>query len=548
MTRKDRIRALRWAVACALPLSVGAAQAADRIVPPGEKQGYPFPQHIDQLSIHQHSFEEIYGWGDQLFHAEFNSIDGVGANLSSDPPGAMIQKRFTRSPRADLPGWLLNPRHPDGPQSQNCAECHNGKATNTMIEDRDPLRLGDISKWIARKATNISGMGALQLLAEQSSREIQGQKASATAQAKQTGKPVTVNFMTSNGIGYGSLTVRPDGSLDESQVVGLETRDLPIIQLKGYNINAFHLKSIVPFAREFGAAVDTTLGLQSPERVPEFEDGDQDGVIGEFTVGDVTALTLFLVGQQRPVTKLELDEFVGGKYRLTSGQKAQIQRGERKFMEIGCGTCHTPRLHLKDATFREPTATPGFNFPVFWINHIDPVTLEIHGTDPKPYGYDPAHPVTFDLTRNPVWEKSCRQLHLQKAQFGPGQDCFLQFRSDGSGGAYIDLYGDQKRHNMGPQLAEAIDEFGVPAALWRTKELWGVANAGTWLHDGRATTLTEAILFHGGEGQASRDQFASLSDSQKIDVLEFLRNLVTFNPQDVIHAHDDDDDDHGRGY
>ena len=544
MIFRDRMRTLRWAVAASLPLGVAAAQSVDtnRVIPPGEKPGFPFANHIDQLTILQHSFEEIYNWGDQLFHAEFNSIDGVGANLSSDPPGALIQKRFTRSPRADLPGWLLNPRHPDGPQSQNCAECHEGKNTNTMIEDRDPLRLGNISQWIARKATNISGMGALQLLAEQSSREIQSQKSGALAQAQRTGKPVTVNLITSNGISYGSLTVMPDGTLDESKVVGLETRDLPIIQLKGYNVNAFHLKSIVPFAREFGAATDTTLGLQSPERVPEFEDGDNDGVIGELTVGDVTSLTMFLVGQQRPVTKLELDEFVGGKYRLTSAQKAQIQRGEQQFTQVGCGTCHTPQLHLKDATFREPTATAGFNFPVFWINHIDPVTLEINGTDPKPYGYDPAHPVTFDITKNPVWEKTCQRLHLQKAQFGPGQDCFLQFKSDGSGGAYISLYGDQKRHDMGPQLAESIAEFGVPASIWRTKELWGVGSVGPWLHDGRATTLTEAILFHGGEGQASRDKFAALTDGEKIDLLEFLRSLVIFNPKDASREGDGDGD------
>jgi hypothetical protein len=535
MRRLIRTKKLLWQFACVVPFGAATVGHAS------EKPGYPFPQHIDQLTITKHSFEEIYGWGDQLFHAEFNSLDGVGANLSSDPPGGLIQKRFTRSPRADLPGWLLNPRHPDGPQSQNCAECHEGKTTNTMVEDRDPLRLGDISKWIARKATNISGMGALQLLAEQSSREIQSQKNGAIAAAKKSGAPVTVNLVTSNGIHYGAVTALADGSLDGSHVEGLDTRDLPIIQMKGYNINAFHLKSIVPFAREFGAATDTTLGLQSPERVPEWEDGDNDGVVGELSVGDVTALTMFLVGQQRPVTKLELDKYVGGKYRLGAEEKASIARGEAKFAQIGCASCHTPRLHLKDPTFREPSSTEGFNFPVFWINHIDPATLEIHGTDPKPYGYDPAHPVTFNLTQNPVWERTCRRLHLKSQRFGANQDCFLQFESDGAGGAYIDLYGDQKRHNMGPLLAEAIDEFGVPAAVWRTKELWGVGSVGPWLHDGRATTLTEAVLFHGGEGQASRDKFAALPDSGKDDVLNFMRNLVIYTPK----FHSDDDDGYG---
>jgi hypothetical protein len=138
-------------------------------------------------------------------------------------PGTMIKMRFTRSPRADLPGWLENPRHPDGPQSQNCAECHSGKATNTMIEDRDMTRSGDISKWISRKATNISGISALQLMAKQSSREIQSLKKNAIEQAKRTGKSVPIELLTSNKVSYGRLTANKDGSLDNSQVLGLDT-------------------------------------------------------------------------------------------------------------------------------------------------------------------------------------------------------------------------------------------------------------------------------------------------------------------------------------
>lgn len=524
---------------------VFAAVVAAAISQAGEKPGFPLKQHIDQHAIDQFPFETIYGWGDKLFHAPFNSLDGIGANLSQDPEGALIRKRFTRIPRADLPGWLENPRHPDGPQSQNCAECHNGKPNNTMIEDRDPYRTGDISKWISRKATDLSGMGALQLLAEQSSREITTHKEGAIAKAKATGRPVSIELVTSNKISYGVLTAKSDGTLDLSKVKGVHTFDIPVIFVKALNVNPFHLKSIVGFARVFGAATDTTLGLQSPERYPEFEDADHDGVFGELSVGDVTALTLFLAGQQRPVTKLELDRYVGGKYRLSDSEKASILRGKAKFSSIGCASCHTPKLHLQNAVYSEPSSTPGFQFPVFWINRIDPITLEIHGTDPKPYGYDPRNPVRFSMTNNPVWQKSCRRLNLKDYRFGANgrQDCFLQFESDGKGGAYIELYGDQRLHNMGPALAEDIDEFpGISAAVWRTKELWGVGSVGPWLHDGRATTLTEAILFHGGEGQAARDNFARLPDAEKDDVLEFLRNLVLYKPSG---SRDDDDDDDG---
>lgn len=529
MTRSRLLKAIRQGGWMCAALCIAATAH------PEEKPGFPLKEHLDQHEINRHrfSFEELYEMGGKIFQAPFNSLDGVGANLSQSPPGELITRRFTRVPRADLPGWLENPRHPDGPQSQNCAECHNGKANNTMIEDRDPLRQGNISKWISRKATDLSGMGSLQLLAEQSTKEIRVLKDQAAAQAKATGAQVAVELITSNNINYGTLVAKPDGSFDGSRVTGTHTIDFPVIFLQAYNVNPYHLKAVVGFARTFGAATDTTLGLQSPERYPEFEDADHDGVFGELSVGDITALTLFLVGQQRPVTKLELDEHLGGKYRLGNSEKAAIHRGKAKFAEIGCASCHTPRLHLKDAIFREPSSTPGFAFPQFWINRIDPVTFEIHGTDPKPYGYDPAKPATFDMTRNPVWQRTCDRLRMQRRSFGQfRQNCFLQFESDGRSGAFVNLYGDQRLHDMGPLLAEDIDEFpGVSRSVWRTKELWGVGSVGPWLHDGRATTLTEAVLFHGGEGQRARDKFAALQDWQKDDVLAFLNNLVLFKPE-----------------
>ncbi len=54
-----------------------------------------------------------------------------------------------------------------------------------------------------------------------------------------------------------------------------------------------------------------------------------------------------------------------------------------------------------------------------------------------------------------------------------------------------------------------------------------MADTAPYLHDGRATTLTEAILLHGGEAQAAADTFASLSDRERQEILEFLRSLRT---------------------
>ena len=65
-------------------------------------------------------------------------------------------------------------------------------------------------------------------------------------------------------------------------------------------------------------------------------------------------------------------------------------------------------------------------------------------------------------------------------------------------------------------------------SVWITKELWGVGSTGPYLHDGRATTLTEAILAHGGEGAHSRDEFEDLSTARQSDILAFLNILILF--------------------
>jgi len=79
---------------------------------------------------------------------------------------------------------------------------------------------------------------------------------------------------------------------------------------------------------------------------------------------------------------------------------------------------------------------------------------------------------------------------------------------------------------MGPLLAESIDETGHGASVWLTKELWGVGNSAPYLHNGRALTLTEAILAHGGEAEASRERFEAADLLRQEALLSFLRSLV----------------------
>ncbi len=65
---------------------------------------------------------------------------------------------------------------------------------------------------------------------------------------------------------------------------------------------------------------------------------------------------------------------------------------------------------------------------------------------------------------------------------------------------------------MGPDLAESTGD--VLESYFQTARLWGVADTAPYLHDGRAATLTEAILWHGGEAESAAIFFDSLADDE----------------------------------
>jgi CxxC motif-containing protein (DUF1111 family) len=93
-------------------------------------------------------------------------------------------------------------------------------------------------------------------------------------------------------------------------------------------------------------------------------------------------------------------------------------------------------------------------------------------------------------------------------------------------------YTDMLLHDMGEGLADGVIEFGAQGNEWRTAPLWGVhlakavggAEVG-FLHDGRARDFKEAIMWHGGEAQASRDAWASLKRDDREKLIWFLKSL-----------------------
>lgn len=93
-------------------------------------------------------------------------------------------------------------------------------------------------------------------------------------------------------------------------------------------------------------------------------------------------------------------------------------------------------------------------------------------------------------------------------------------------------YTDLLLHDMGTGLDDGYTEGSAKTFEWRTPPLWGLGLApnsqgGEYflLHDGRAKSILEAILLHGGEATASRDDFAELSSQDKESIIRFLESL-----------------------
>ena len=102
---------------------------------------------------------------------------------------------------------------------------------------------------------------------------------------------------------------------------------------------------------------------------------------------------------------------------------------------------------------------------------------------------------------------------------------------EGQAGQLIWPYSDFLLHDMGPGLADANPTGDRGAAEWRTPPLWGIGLTETvnghtfFLHDGRARSLEEAILWHDGEARASRDAFAAFPAADRAALIRFLESL-----------------------
>ncbi|MBB1487739.1 di-heme oxidoredictase family protein [Oceanospirillum sediminis] len=465
--------------------------------------------HIEQSELNalaqfspSEAFDTAFEVGDGLFEHRFKADEGVGANVGNG-------QRFTLVPRADLTGhqqWATHtPRRFTGPNAQSCNICHgkpfgDGAGPVVMNNIQDPLHMGLPAFFINRQTPHLFGIGALQRLAEEMTSELHTLRDEAISQASITGTDITQPLQTKE-VSFGSITVSPDGSIDTNDLDGIDD-DLIV--------KPFEWKGMVSHVRDFvRGAAHNELGLQATEMTGHNIDGDGDGVVNELSTGDITALVIYQAAQPRPVTKLELSQ-LGQLDPLSARQTNQIALGEQLFSEAGCASCHKPQMTLNDPVYSEPSLHTSYRDSVF-----------PSGQFPEDEGVSVQTAIQFDLTED-----------LPDNPIQTGNNTLGNFEKDGNGGAIVRLYGDLKRHDMGQELAESIDAGGISASVFLTKELWGAGSTAPYLHDGRATTLEEAIAFHGGESASSRDNFNALSANDQRAVIAFLKSLVLYKTEE----------------
>ncbi|MCZ6917546.1 MAG: hypothetical protein O7I93_12275 [Gemmatimonadetes bacterium] len=130
---------------------------------------------------------------------------------------------------------------------------------------------------------------------------------------------------------------------------------------------------------------------------------------------------------------------------------------------------------------------------------------------------DPAVRDTMERGESVFREIGCAGCHVPSMETGPNDIAALDRKT-------IDLYSDFLLHDLGPAFADVCGPGATPSE-YRTASLMSLRSRIEYFHDDRAGTLRSAILTHGGEAMAVRDNFARLSASAQLDLIRFLSSL-----------------------
>ena len=380
--------------------------------------------------------------------------------------------------------------------ADSCAGCH-GRPRGAAGTGGDVVTRPD-----SRDAPHLFGLGVKEMLADEITGQLRQIRADAILVAQSRGRAVT-RKLSAKGIDYGSIAASPNGSVDVSQIRGVDP-DLRIrpffaqggtISIREFVVGALHAEMGLDAAdpdlarASAGGQVVTPSGmvLSGPiDRIeappipnPAFNpDGNVSG--NEIPTALVDYLEFYLLNYFKPATY---------------EQSETTRRGLRTFRKIGCASCHIPDLQI-DRDRR--------------VADVETI-------------YDPERGILNSLfaTATPLFDSVAdRSGHpaLKRPKLRP----FL----------VRNILTDFKRHDLGPNFHERNWD-GSLQKEFLTRPLWGVGNRASYGHDGRSINLTEVILRHGQEAQEARNAFAELEAEEREAILTFLNSLVLFPPDDT---------------
>ena len=130
-------------------------------------------------------------------------------------------------------------------------------------------------------------------------------------------------------------------------------------------------------------------------------------------------------------------------------------------------------------------------------------------------------------------QAQCAVCHRPSYTTGqpPLAQAFPRLSSPALVGHTIHPYTDLLLHDMGPALADGRPDFAANGSQWKTPPLWGIGlikdvnGHQRLLHDGRADGVLEAVLWHGGEADAAKQQVLKMNKAERAALVKFVESL-----------------------
>ena len=416
--------------------------------------------------------------GRQLFQRKFLRTQGLGPT-SHDSVGDLNIDLALSAGLAD-----------------SCAACH-GRPRGSAGFGGDVVTRPD-----SRDAPHLFGLGIKEMLADEITGDLRATRDEAVARARRLNQNVSLPLV-SKKINYGQITARPNGTIDASQISGVDA-DLRVkpffhhggtISIHEFIVGAFNdemgMQAVDPelMAAHNGGRYVTNAGMvldgakdfiKAPPTDNPAEDVDGDGVTNEIPASLVDHMEFYLLNYFKPATYQQTNE---------------TRQGREIFEKVGCAQCHVPDLRImRDRRVADVETVYDNQRGIF--NNLFATANPIFNT-------------VADASDFPALKKPKLQPFIVE-----------------------NIFSDFKRHDVGANFYER-DYDGTTRTTFMTTPLWGVGSTSPYGHDGRSINLMEVILRHGGEAQSSRDDFAQLSANNQGRLISFLESLVLFPPDDT---------------